>query len=236
MMEAVLQSNDQIVQAIHDAKDAGNEEAAKSIQRRLEAVLANNLIYIMNPIGEQYPDLYPEALRPRPRVSKGHSKSDQSLRPLLSRLKTLMSNLEHADNHAVGKILKIEQNDEECKKLKDDTVWPIVTFQDIAAEFVLSVSNNIALTADGMSIFHCYPIDCSLFSVIQVLCDFSAVFGPFEVLQSSGGPGYYIKWMSEDGDVTLTLTFGDGRRRKDTLGMIFIYRGPATSPPTCAPV
>lgn len=68
MMNAILENNDQIVQAIHDAKEAGNEALVKLIQRRLESVLANNLIYIMNPIGEQYPDLYPEALRSKPRT------------------------------------------------------------------------------------------------------------------------------------------------------------------------
>jgi hypothetical protein len=66
MMEAILESNDMLVQAIHDAKEGMNEQLAKKIQRRLEGVLANNLMFVMNPIGEQYPELYPEALRPKP--------------------------------------------------------------------------------------------------------------------------------------------------------------------------
>ena len=70
MMEAVLESNDMLVQAIHDSKEGMNEQLAKKIQRRLEGVLANNLMFIMNPIGEQHPELYPEALRPKPRDPK----------------------------------------------------------------------------------------------------------------------------------------------------------------------
>lgn len=134
-----------------------------------------------------------------------------------------MSSLGDADSRAVTKILEIESNSEECRRMKDDTVWPAVKFKDIATNFVLSLANNFTHTENDASILQCYPVDPSYFSVIEVLFDFGAVFGPVEVLQSSGG-GYYVRWTSENTGVTLTLTFGDGRRTKDSLGMVFIYR------------
>ena len=70
MMAAILESNDMLVQAIHDVKVGGDEQLAKQIQHRLEGVLSIHLINIMNPIGKEYPELYPEALRPKPRDPK----------------------------------------------------------------------------------------------------------------------------------------------------------------------
>ena len=67
MMEGVLESNQTLVQIIHDAKEGLNDDLAKSIQRRVAHVMGFHLTHIMNPIGEMYPDLYPEALRPKPR-------------------------------------------------------------------------------------------------------------------------------------------------------------------------
>ena len=67
IMEGVLESNDALFQIVHDAKEGMSENLAKSIQRHVAQVLGFHLTHIMNPIGEMYPDLYPEALRPKPR-------------------------------------------------------------------------------------------------------------------------------------------------------------------------
>ena len=67
MMEGVLESNEALVQILHDVKEGADEVLEKSIRRRVAHVMGFHLTHIMNPIGEMYPDLYPEALRPKPR-------------------------------------------------------------------------------------------------------------------------------------------------------------------------
>lgn len=67
MMESILEANDLLLQVLQGARQNMDPESAALIKRQIFHVMGIHLTSIMNPIGEQYPDLYPEALRAKPR-------------------------------------------------------------------------------------------------------------------------------------------------------------------------
>lgn len=64
MMEGILEANAILGEALRDASQELPPEAAVRLKKQIAQVLGRHLVHVMNPIGELYPDLYPEALRP----------------------------------------------------------------------------------------------------------------------------------------------------------------------------
>lgn len=78
MMRGVLECNEELVKALREVATISEAELSKKIRRHIAHAMGNLLTEVMNPIGALYPNLYPEALRPAPKLrlntKKGLSK------------------------------------------------------------------------------------------------------------------------------------------------------------------
>ena len=63
-MDCFLECSELIDQVVRHSKEICDEEVAEDIRNRLRRAMGLLLIKIANPIDEEYPDLYPEQLRP----------------------------------------------------------------------------------------------------------------------------------------------------------------------------
>lgn len=64
MMEGIIECNELLVQVVHELRSLPDRELAQSVRLKIDNAMAIHLTNIMNPIGDEYPDLYPEELRP----------------------------------------------------------------------------------------------------------------------------------------------------------------------------
>lgn len=68
MMRAILEANNLLVQAVVDLEEGTDQRLSKQVKRHIAGAMGIHLVSIMDPIGALYPDLYPEALRPAPKL------------------------------------------------------------------------------------------------------------------------------------------------------------------------
>lgn len=70
-MRAAIECSAELNEVVRDATSASDAVLAKKIRSRVARIMGRLLTQIMNPIGSEHPDLYPEALRPAPKSKKG---------------------------------------------------------------------------------------------------------------------------------------------------------------------
>ncbi|MGE0056182.1 MAG: hypothetical protein AB7S74_18460, partial [Hyphomicrobium sp.] len=70
MMLGALECSEELVNILDDIQSISDSRLEKKIRHQVAHVMGVLLVHFMNPIGAIYPDLYPKALKPAPKLQK----------------------------------------------------------------------------------------------------------------------------------------------------------------------